>query len=103
MILPEEALADDLLSGNASPAIQTPLANSGNITPDDDNQMVDRESMEIGGQGGENINERNELGDNSNDRTVHSAAPTSNSGNTPALPLQPGSRGGLLNAVGGPT
>ena len=94
LILPEEALADDLLSGNASPAIQTPLANSGNITPDDDNQMVDRESMEIGGQGGENINERNELGDNSNDRTVHSAAPTSNSGNTPALPLQPGSRGG---------
>ena len=69
----EEKLADDLLSGNASPAVHTPLANSGNITPDDDNQIADRESMEIGGQGGEN--EGNEVGENSNDKTANSAPP----------------------------
>ena len=92
MILPEEKLADDLLSGNASPAVHTPLANSGNITPDDDNQIADRESMEIGGQGGEN--EGNEVGENSNDKTANSALQNTNSRSSPALPLQPVSRGG---------
>ena len=51
LILPEETLADDLLSGNASPAVQTPLANSGNITPDDELNLqgLNKRINEMGG------------------------------------------------------
>ena len=85
LIPPEETLADDLLSGNASPAIQTPLANSGNITPDDDNQTLERDSVDAG---------TNNEEENANESMRSSAQPTSSLGGFGTLPPQPGSRGG---------
>ena len=95
MILPEETLADDLLSGNASPAVQTPLANSGNITPDNDNHILIREPADVETDDRENVSAAIEVGGS----TVESMRPfpqTDNNSaiNTQPLPLQPKSRGG---------
>ena len=94
MILPEETLADDLLSGNASPAVQTPLANSGNITPDNDNHILIREPADVETDGREDASAASEVGGS----LVESMRPfpqTDNSAiNTQPLPLQPKSRGG---------
>ena len=95
LILPEDTLAEDLLSGNASPAIQTPVANSGNITPDDDNQALDRGSADLRPQvGEENVNEHNNIRDNLGEGISTAVHTTINSGTNPSLPFQPGSRGG---------
>ena len=90
-------MADDLLSGNASPAIQTPLENSGNITPDDENQAVDRDHAVMGPQiGEENSNESNSVeGEGSSTGGIsRGAQSTNNPGTVALLPSQPGSRGG---------
>jgi len=95
LILPEDTLADDLLSGNASPANQTPAANSGNITPDDDNQALERDSSDAGPQSrDENVNERNEVRDSLGEGVSNAVQSTIISGGTSSLPSQPGSRGG---------
>ena len=95
LILPEDTLADDLLSGHASPAIQTPAANSGNITPDDDNQALERESSDAGPHSrDEDVNIRTEVRDNLGEGVLTAVQSTINSGATPSLPSQPGSRGG---------
>ena len=92
MILPEETLADDLLSGNASPAVQTPLANSGNITPDNDNHILIREPADVETDGREDTSE---VGGSSVESMRPFPQTDNNSAiNTQPLPLQPKSRGG---------
>ena len=92
LILPEETLADDLLSGNASPAVQTPLANSGNITPDNDNHILIREPADVETDGREDASE---VGGSSVESMRLFPQTDSNSAiNTQPLPLQPKSRGG---------
>ena len=95
MILPEETLADDLLSGNASPAVQTPLANSGNITPDNDNHILIREPADVETDGREDASAASEVGGSSVESVRPFPQTDNNSAiNTQPLPLQPKSRGG---------
>ena len=95
LILPEETLADDLLSGNASPAVQTPLANSGNITPDNDNHILIREPADVETDDRENVSAASEVGGSSVESMRPFPQTDNNSAiNTQPLPLQPKSRGG---------
>ena len=99
LILPDETLADDLFSGNASPATQTPLANSGNITPDDENQAGDGYNVAVGqpAVGEDNSNDASaavDRGGTSNEGDSGGAQSISHSSAVPSLPTQPGSRGG---------
>ena len=97
LILPDETLADDLLSGNASPSIQTPLANSGNITPDDDNQAVEESAAIAGPQVAEDDSHESNSGEGGGGSTIGNYRATQSSTSRPLVPLlpsQPGSRGG---------
>lgn len=97
--MPDETLADDLLSGNASPATQTPLANSGNITPDDENQVGDGYNVAVGQPVGGEDNSNDGIavvdgGGSSNEGDSRGAQSIGHTLAAASLPTHPGSRGG---------